>query len=170
MRGARGRPSAASGWVLGPTFQARAIGARRSPRRLPMWQRKVAAALTGGALVLGLGEAAGAVDLELARQQFLKSCGTCHSAEAGEPDRQGPNLYGIVGRPAGTRPEFAYSEALKGGRWVWDEAALDRFMADPQEAHPGTFMPYSQPDPQKRALIVGFLRQQAADPSAAGKP
>jgi len=139
------------------------------PRRLRFPHWRVAATLTGGVWVLGLGGGAGAVDLELARQQFLKSCGTCHSATAGEPDRQGPNLYGIVGRSAGTRPDFAYSDALKGGRWVWDEAALDRFIADPQEAHPGTFMPYSQPDPQKRALIVGFLQQQAADPSA-GKP
>lgn len=164
MRGVPRRPSAASAWVVG------LIGTRHSPRGLRRGQRRVAAALTGGVLVLGLGEAAGAVDLALARQQFLKSCGTCHSAEAGEPDRQGPNLYGIVGRLAGMRPEFAYSDALKGGRWVWDEAALDRFMADPQQAHPGTFMPYSQPDPHKRALIVAFLKQQAADPSAAGKP
>src|SRR5208282_974933 len=36
------------------------------------------------------------------RAQFLTSCGTCHSTEPGAPPRQGPNLFGVYGRKAGT--------------------------------------------------------------------
>lgn len=132
----------------------------------------LALAIGYGALcwILGFTPAVRAVDLDAARAQFLKSCGTCHSAAPGEPNRQGPNLYGVVGRRAGLQPDFAYSDALKGGRWVWDEATLDRFIEDPQQDHPGTVMPYAQHDPEKRTLVIAFLKQLSADASAAGKP
>src|SRR3954452_858133 len=42
-----------------------------------------------------------------------KKCATCHTFGKGEPDRVGPNLYGVVGRPKGTEGGFAYSAGLK---------------------------------------------------------
>jgi len=113
---------------------------------------------------------ASAADLEAARQQFHKSCGTCHTAVPGEANRQGPNLYGVFGRPAGSITGFAYSDALKGGGWIWDEAALDHWIENAQEAHPGTVMSYAQSDPDKRALVIAFLKSQAAGAAISGKP
>src|SRR5215510_297236 len=84
------------------------------------------------------------VDLATAEAQFKKSCGTCHVAVADAPPRQGPNLFGVVGRPAGTVAGFKYSPALAagGGGIVWDEATLDRWLTDPQSVIPGAVMPY----------------------------
>jgi cytochrome c len=111
-----------------------------------------------------------AVDLEVARQQFLKSCGTCHAVNQSEPARQGPNLDGVYGRAVGSRADFSYSDALRGGGWAWDAASLDRWIENAQEAHPGTTMMYSQADPEKRALVIEFLKSRAAGASVAGRP
>ena len=78
---------------------------------------------------------------------FLAACGVCHAVEPGATARQGPNLAGIYGRAAGSVAEFKYSEALKAGGWVWDEATLDPWLENPQAAHPGTTMLYRQRDP-----------------------
>jgi cytochrome c len=100
------------------------------------------------------------VDLAAAETQFKKSCGTCHVAAAEGAPRQGPNLFGVVGRKAGEVPAFKYSEAFaKGsGGIVWDESTLDRWLADPQSVIPGAIMPYKQADPDKRRLVIEYLK------------
>lgn len=100
-----------------------------------------------------------AQDDAAARRLALNHCGTCHSFGEGEPARQGPNLYGITQRSAGTAEGFTYSEGFRkalAGR-KWDAALLDRWLADPQAVAPGTVMLYRQDDPDKRALLVRFL-------------
>jgi cytochrome c len=97
-----------------------------------------------------------AVDLALAEQQFLTSCGTCHTTAEDAPLRQGPNLHSVYGRRAGTLPDFKYSTVLKSGGWTWDEATLDPWIENAQAAHPGTFMNYRQSDPAKRQLVIQY--------------
>ena len=72
----------------------------------------------------------------------------------------GPNLFGVVGRKAGEVAAFKYSEAFaKGsGGIVWDESTLDRWLADPQSVIPGAIMPYKQADPDKRRLVIEYLK------------
>ena len=70
---------------------------------------------------------------------------------------QGPPLAGVVGRRAGAAPGFAYSTALKTSRLVWTRANLDRFLADPQKAIPGSAMPVHVADPATRAAIIDYL-------------
>lgn len=107
------------------------------------------------------GEGAGAAgaDPAAAEVQFKKSCGTCHTIERDAAPRQGPNLFGVVGRPAGTVDGFKYSPAFLAGKdgIVWDAAALDRWIADPQAMIPGAVMLYKQADPEKRQLVIDFL-------------
>ena len=99
-------------------------------------------------------------DLAAAETQFRKSCGTCHVAQADAVPRQGPNLFGVIGRKAGDVAEFKYSEAFaKGsGGIVWDEGTLDRWLADPQSVIPGAVMLYKQADPGKRRLVIEYLK------------
>lgn len=103
---------------------------------------------------------ADAVDLAAAEAQFKKSCGTCHVATTDAAPRQGPNLFGIVGRAAGAMPGFTYSPAFVAGDGgiVWDEGTLDRWLTDPQSVIPGAIMPYKQADPDKRRLVIEFLK------------
>ena len=71
-------------------------------------------------------------DLEAAKAQFLKSCGTCHSVEPGAAPRQGPNLHGVIGRKAGTLPGFTYSPALQSWGEVWTEDLLEPWITNAQ--------------------------------------
>ena len=72
-------------------------------------------------------------DLELA---FNGHCRECHSFEKND-NRLGPNLYGVVGRKAGTVPNFAYSELVKGSGITWDEPTLDQWITNPNALIPG---------------------------------
>ena len=113
-------------------------------------------------LTVGLGifcsASAGAQDLEAARKLFVNACGTCHAVEPGGPARQGPNLRGVVGRASASLPDFKYSDALKGAGWVWDETRLDQWLTNSQEALPGTNMLYRQANPDRRQLVIAYLK------------
>jgi cytochrome c len=120
-----------------------------------------------GAVVLALiASMAHAEDSDPGQAQFLKSCGVCHTVEKGAEIRQGPNLGDVFGRKAGTVAEFpTYSEALKkagADGLVWTEDHLDKWMAGAPNYVPGSNMFYSQPDPDKRKLIIDYLKRIAA--------
>lgn len=72
----------------------------------------------------------------------------------------GPNLRGIVGRPAGTHPGYEYSasflKALTG--MTWTEGTLDWWIRDTQAWVPGTIMFYKQKDEEVRRKIVLYLQ------------
>jgi cytochrome c len=77
------------------------------------------------------------------QQVFNNACRTCHTIKKGD-NRLGPNLYKIIGRKAGSLPDYNYSSAMKGAGFVWDEKTLEHFIANPDEIVPGNNMkPYS---------------------------
>jgi cytochrome c len=81
-------------------------------------------------------------DAESGKQVFNSACRTCHTTREGD-NRLGPHLHNIVGRKAGTVPNYGYSSAMKGADFVWDDEMLDRFIANPDETVPGNSMkPY----------------------------
>jgi|HubBroStandDraft_3_1064219.scaffolds.fasta_scaffold128681_2 cytochrome c len=88
---------------------------------------------------------------------FLDRCAMCHVAEGGG---QGPSLTGLYGRKAGSVAGFAYSAALKASGVTWTGPELDRFLANPQVAIPGTAMPILVSDPKERANLISFFAAQ----------
>src|SRR5262245_26247314 len=60
---------------------------------------------------------------------FNNACRTCHTLRDGD-NRLGPNLHKIIGRRAGSLPNYGYSGAMKDADVVWDKATLDRFIAN----------------------------------------
>lgn len=134
-------------------------------RAMPMLRLVVVALLPASVMLPVAGRAqddAQGGEVPAGQRQFLTSCGVCHTAEKGAGNRQGPNLYGVFGRRAGTLPGFSYSAALKNGGWVWNEDTLDPWIADAQAAHPGTVMNYRQTNPAKRKLVIGYLKSLSA--------
>ena len=80
---------------------------------------------------------------DAAEQVFNNACRTCHTIRQGD-NRLGPNLFRIIGRRAGSLPEYDYSDAMKNAGFVWDEVELARFIGSPDEVVPGNKMkPYS---------------------------
>jgi cytochrome c len=115
-------------------------------------------------LLLLLPAAASAAEVgDAARgERAFQRCYACHSVDADEKAKlQGPSLYRIIGRPAGTVAGYEYSDAMReraAAGLVWDAAALDRYIADPESLVPGTRM--SVPplrDEQERADIIAYL-------------
>lgn len=85
-------------------------------------------------------------------------CAVCHSAAKGGEVLVGPDLWGVVGTRAASRPGFAYSDQLKAARLDWDAATLDKWLADPVALVPGTRMVFAgQPDPARRRAIIAYL-------------
>lgn len=100
----------------------------------------------------------GAGDNIAAGQAAFAICTGCHVAEKGAASTAGPNLYGIIGRKAGSVQDFAYSEALAGANLVWDEAQLNAYIANPSGAVPGTSMVAGAvEDADARAAIIAYL-------------
>ena len=99
------------------------------------------------------------------QQIFNNACRTCHTIKEGD-NRQGPNLYKIIGRKAGSLPDYDYSSAMKGAGLVWDEEKLERFIANPDEVVPGNNMkPYGGlASADERKKVVAFLRSVTTRP------
>ena len=98
-------------------------------------------------------------DLTAARELTIRQCSQCHTFEKGDKHGQGPNLFGLVGREAGSAPGFVYSEgfkeALKGQ--IWDTALLERWLTDTLSVAPRAQMVYFQDDPKVRAKLIRYL-------------
>lgn len=85
-------------------------------------------------------------------------CMACHDLSQNGPNRIGPNLWGVVGRPVASHAGFAYSPALTavGGKWTYQD--LDHFLAGPARAVPGTKMTFTGiRNPRERAHVIAYL-------------
>ena len=99
------------------------------------------------------------------QQVFNNACRSCHTIREGD-NRLGPNLFKIVGRKAGSLPDYNYSTAMKGAGFDWDEEKLERFIANPDEVVPGNNMkPYGGlASADERKKVVAFLRSVTTRP------
>lgn len=119
----------------------------------------IASAMLGTALALGAGPAlaqAPAGEVRLGAEVYGR-CLACHALAY---DRTGPRHCGLFGRHAGSVPGFPYSEAMKRSDIVWSANTLDRFLANPTKALPGTSMGYAGvTDRAERAALIAYLKQ-----------
>jgi cytochrome c len=104
-------------------------------------------------------------------QSDAKVCATCHTFAKGDPNRIGPNLYGIVGDEiAHGRGGFAFSDALagKGGTWTVDN--LNAWLTNPQAFAKGTKMTFAGfPKAKDRADVIAYLNTLSDNPKPLGK-
>jgi cytochrome c len=120
-----------------------------------------AAVLTMSATLLVQDNAARSAAAEDGQVAFNNACRTCHSLKA-DDNRLGPNLHHVVGRKAGSVPNYNYSSAMKNAGLVWDKATLDRYIANPDEVVAGNSMkPYGGiASAEERAKIIDYLQSE----------
>ena len=98
-----------------------------------------------------------AQDVDAGQHAFKQQCGICHDV-APDKNRIGPSLFGVAGRKAGGVAGFNYSDANKNSGLTWDQATLDKYLADPRGVVPGTKMTYAGvKNGQQRADIIAYL-------------
>jgi cytochrome c len=109
----------------------------------------------GAGLLFALdASAAAAADVDHGKQVF-QACAACHSDK---PDALGPNLAGVVGRKAGSRDDFRYSNAMMRAGFNWDDGNLRQYLADPQAKVKGNRMPFSGlNDPKDVDDVIAYL-------------
>ncbi len=79
------------------------------------------------------------IKLQAGEALFEAECRRCHAVGATDPS-YGPPLENIVGRAAGSVPDYDYSIALEASGIVWTEAALRAWLEDNAGFMPGTKM------------------------------
>ena len=94
----------------------------------------------------------------VAGEALYSRCLGCHALEY---HRTGPKHCGLIGRRAGSLPGYDYSPAMKKSGLVWNEKTLERFLADPPKAVPGTTMTYAGvPHARERADLIAYLKSR----------
>ena len=117
-------------------------------------------AFTLAALLLaatGAGTVARADVDAAAGKEVFKKCAVCHATQAGQ-NKVGPSLAGVVGRKAGSVPNYSYSAANKDSGLTWDEATLDKYLENPSGVVPNTKMVFPGLKTEKeRQDVIAYL-------------
>ncbi len=114
-------------------------------------------------------------------QAAARKCQACHNFAEGAGNKQGPELYGVVGRLIGSHAGFAYSDGMKehetkGDMWSYEN--LDAFLdVARRPSPPGTKMNFAGvKDPVERANLLAYLQTLSHNPvpfptaEASGEP
>jgi cytochrome c len=100
---------------------------------------------------------------------IFKKCEACHDGTKGGPNKVGPNLWGVVGRPIASHPGYSYSAGMKAfsddSKKHWTFQLLSEFITSPKAEVKGTAMGFAGlPDPQDRADVLAYLRTLSDNP------
>ena len=137
----------------------------RPPRNYPDSEDNVkllSFSVAGAALLASMG-ASMAQDAAAGEKVFAK-CKICHQIGEGAKNSVGPVLSGVVGRKAGSYPDYHYSDANKNSGITWDEAALKEYFRDPKAKVPGTKMVFpGLKSDDDIANVIAYLKQFGPD-------
>jgi len=97
--------------------------------------------------------------------KVFKKCAACHSIAEGGKNKIGPALWGVLGRQAGSLPDYKYSKAMvaHGKKWSFEE--MNGFLIKPKDWIKGTKMSYAGLKSEKeRAAVILYMNQNTNNP------
>ena len=97
--------------------------------------------------------------------KVFKKCAACHSIVEGGKNKIGPALWGVLGRQAGSLPDYKYSKAMAayGKKWSFEE--MNGFLIKPKDWIKGTKMSYAGLKNEKeRAAVILYMNENTNNP------
>jgi cytochrome c len=89
-----------------------------------------------------------------------QGCSGCHAAKEA---LVGPPHCGVVGRKAGSVPDYPYSDVMKESGLTWDEKTLHQFIESPLSFLSGSNMGFAGLyDEKERTDLIEFLKTHRA--------
>lgn len=125
---------------------------------------------TASAALLALAAPALAAGDAAEGEKEFRKCKACHMIQADDGEmivkggRTGPNLYGVIGRTAGSVEDFKYGDSLIAAGeagLVWDEENMVPYLEDPK-----AFLVEQTGDSGVRSLMTFRLRKGGEDVTA----
>lgn len=114
-------------------------------------------------LLAGLAARADNTRISPTGKQLFENCAACHTLEEDGDSGIGPNLWGLFGARAASKTDFAYSDALRASKVVWNDEALDRWLTSPSQFIPGNKMPFvGLANPEERLTLITYLKAKTA--------
>ena len=97
--------------------------------------------------------------------KVFKKCAACHSIAEGGKNKIGPALWGVLGRQAGSLPDYKYSKAMAayGEKWSFEE--MNGFLIKPKDWIKGTKMSFAGlKKANERAAVILFMNENSNNP------
>merc|ERR1719462_644997 len=90
---------------------------------------------------------------------FKTKCSQCHVVKEGV-NKQGPSLFGLLGRQSGSVEGFAYTDANKNSGITWSKKTLSKYLTNPKKMIPGTKMIFAGLKKKKdRNDLIAYLAE-----------
>jgi len=97
--------------------------------------------------------------------KVFKKCAACHSIAEGGANKIGPALWGVIGRKAGSVPDYKYSKALAGYSKNWSFEEMNGFLIKPKDWIKGTKMSFAGlKNAKDRASVILYMNENSSNP------
>ena len=116
---------------------------------------------TGSGDIMALLTSANVTDGE----KVFKKCAACHSIAQGKGNKIGPALFGILGRQAGSLPDYKYSKAMIAHGKLWSFEEMNSFLTKPKDWIKGTKMSFvGLKNAKDRAAVILYMNENTNSP------
>ena len=98
-------------------------------------------------------------------EKVFKKCSACHLIASGGKNMIGPNLWNVIGRPAGSVSDYKYSKAMVAYAKQWSFEEMNSYLIKPQAYIKGTKMAFAGLRKEKdRASVILYLNSKNDKP------
>ena len=95
----------------------------------------------------------------------FKKCAACHSIAEGGANKIGPALWGVIGRKAGSSPNYKYSKAMAAYSKNWSFEEMNGFLIKPKDWIKGTKMSFAGlKNAKDRASVILYMNKNSSNP------
>ena len=97
--------------------------------------------------------------------KVFKKCAACHNINEGGANKIGPALWGVLGRTAGSVPDYKYSKAMAAHGKNWSFEEMNGFLIKPKDWIKGTKMSFAGLKKAKeRAAVILYMNENTNTP------